>query len=162
MDEDQELDNTVNSILHQLKDTTTLAKKVEKVPDQVNKEALEKYFREFITRLKKYNDASRLIENATESVEYIKDSVQAAPTSNDVISLAELIKSTSSALEVLNRIVVNNKKTEAAINIKRMDVESKREELDVKVNAGLIASREEIMNNLFKKAKVIEATIIEP
>lgn len=153
MDEDQELDNTVNSILHQLKDTTTLAKKVEKVPDQVNKEALENFVIQY---------ASRLIENATESVEYIKDSVQAAPTSNDVISLAELIKSTSSALEVLNRIVVNNKKTEAAINIKRMDVESKREELDVKVNAGLIASREEIMNNLFKKAKVIEATIIEP
>ena len=153
MDEDQELDNTVNSILHQLKDTTTLAKKVEKVPDQVNKEALENFVIQY---------ASRLIENATESVEYIKDSVQAAPTSNDVISLAELIKSTSSALEVLNRIVVNNKKTEAAINIKRMDVESKREELDVKVNAGLIASREEIMNNLFKKAKDIEATIIEP
>lgn len=152
MDEDQELDNTVNSILHQLKDTTTLAKKVEKVPDQVNKDALENFVIQY---------ASRLIENATESVEYIKDSVQAAPTSNDVISLAELIKSTSSALEVLNRIVVNNKKTEAAINIKRMDVESKREELDVKVNAGLIASREEIMNNLFKKAKVIEATIIE-
>lgn len=153
MDEDQELDNTVNSILHQLKDTTTLAKKVEKVPDQVNKEALENFVIQY---------ASRLIENATESVEYIKDSVQAAPTSNDVISLAELIKSTSSALEVLNKIVVNNKKTEAAIKIKRMDVESKREELDVKVNAGLIASREEIMNNLFKKAKVIEATIIEP
>jgi len=153
MADDQELDDTVNSILHQLKDTTTLAKNVQKAPPEVNKEALENFVVQY---------ASRLIENATESVEYIKDSVQAAPTADDVISLAELIKSTSSALEVLNKIVVNNKKTEAALNIKRMDVESKREELDVKVNTAMIASREEIMNNLFKKAKVIEATIIEP
>jgi hypothetical protein len=42
-----------------------------------------------------------------------------------------------------------------------MDVESKREELDVKVNNNLLASREEIMNQLFKKAKIIDATIIE-
>jgi len=152
MAEDQELDNTVNSILDQLKDTTTLAKKIEKTPPQVDKEALETFVVQY---------ASRLIENATESVEYIKDSVQSAPTADDVISLAELIKSTSSALEVLNKIVVNNKKLDTSLTIKKMDVESKREELDVKVNNNLLASREEIMNQLFKKAKVIDATIIE-
>lgn len=152
MADDQDLDNTVNSILDQLKDTTTLAKKIEKVPVQVDKEALENFVIQY---------ASRLIENATESVEYIKDSVQSAPTAEDVISLAELIKSTSSALEVLNKIVNNNKKLDTSIAIKRMDVESKREELDVKVSNNLIASREEIMNQLFKKVKVIEATVIE-
>lgn len=152
MSDDTELDNTVNSILDQLKDTKTLANNIQKAPPEVNKEALENFVVQY---------ASRLIENATESVEYIKDSVQSAPTADDVISLAELIKSTSSALEVLNKIVVNNKKSDAALTIKKMDIESKREELDVKTNANLIASREEIMNQLFKKAKVVEATIIE-
>jgi hypothetical protein len=84
-----------------------------------------------------------------------------APTSEDVISLAELIKSTSSALEVLNKIVVNNKKIDASLTIKKMDIENKREELDIKVNTSLIASREEMMNQLFKKAKMVEATIID-
>ena len=42
-----------------------------------------------------------------------------------------------------------------------MDIENKREELDIKVNTSLIASREEMMNQLFKKAKIVEATIID-
>jgi hypothetical protein len=153
MSDDTQLDSTVDSILTQLKDTTLLTKKVEKLPDSdINKENLENFVIQY---------ASRLIVDATESVEYIKDNVQAAPTAEDVVSLAELIKSTSSALEVLNKIVVNNKKAATSLTIKKMDVESKREELDVKMNNNLIASREEIMNQLFKKAKTIEATIID-
>ena len=153
MSDDTQLDSTVDSILTQLKDTTVLSKKVEKLPDaDVNKENLENFVIQY---------ASRLIVDATESVEYIKDNVQAAPTAEDVVSLAELIKSTSSALEVLNKIVVNNKKADTSLTIKKMDVESKREELDVRMNNNLIASREEIMNQLFKKAKTIEATIID-
>lgn len=153
MSDDAQLDSTVNSILTQLKDTTTLCKKVEKLPENdLNKENLENFVIKY---------ASRLIVDATESVEYIKDNVQMAPTSEDVISLAELIKSTSSALEVLNKIVVNNKKIDASLTIKKMDIENKREELDIKVNTSLIASREEMMNQLFKKAKIVEATIID-
>jgi hypothetical protein len=153
MSDDTQLDSTVDSILTQLKDTTLLTKKVEKLPDtDINKENLENFVIQY---------ASRLIVDATESVEYIKDNVQAAPTAEDVVSLAELIKSTSSALEVLNKIVVNNKKADTSLTIKKMDVESKREELDVKMNNNLIASREEIMNQLFKKAKTIEATVID-
>ena len=153
MSDDTQLDSTVDSILTQLKDTTLLTKKVEKLPDtDINKENLENFVIQY---------ASRLIVDATASVEYIKDNVQAAPTAEDVVSLAELIKSTSSALEVLNKIVVNNKKTDTSLTIKKMDVESKREESDVKMNNQLIASREEIMNQLFKKAKTIEATVID-
>lgn len=153
MSDDTQLDSTVDSILTQLKDTTVLSKKVEKLPDaDVNKENLENFVIQY---------ASRLIVDATESVEYIKDNVQAAPTAEDVVSLAELIKSTSSALEVLNKIVVNNKKADTSLTIKKMDVESKREELDVRMNNNLIASREEIMNQLFKKVKTIEATVID-
>lgn len=152
MSDDNELDTTVNSILDQLKDVPAVAKKAEKLSIDSNKEALENFVVEY---------ASRLIENATESVEYIKDSVQAAPTADDVISLAELIKSTSSALEVLNKIVVNNKKIDASLTIKKLDIESKREELEIKSNTILIASREEMMNQLFKKAKTIEADIID-
>lgn len=149
-DTNNQLDTTVNSILSQLKDTTVLAKKVEKMPEtDTTKDKLE----DFVIKY-----ASRLIENATESVEYIKDNVQAAPTAEDVVSLAELIKSTSSALEVLNKIVVNNKKADTSIKIKKMDIENKREELEVKTTVGMIASREEIMRQLFNKAKVIEVS----
>ena len=147
-DTQQNLDNTVDSILSQLKNTPTILKKVNKAStDEITKENLENFVIQY---------TSRLIENATESVEYIKDNVQAAPTAEDVISLAELIKSTSGALEVLNKIVNTNKKSDTTIKVKQMDVDSKREELDTKVNLSLTASREEMMKQLFNKAKTIE------
>jgi hypothetical protein len=147
-DTQQNLDNTVDSILSQLKNTPTILKKVNKAStDEITKENLENFVIQY---------TSRLIENATESVEYIKDNVQAAPTAEDVISLAELIKSTSGALEVLNKIVNTNKKSDTTIKVKQLDVDSKREELDTKVNLSLTASREEMMKQLFNKAKTIE------
>lgn len=148
LNDQENLDNTVDSILSQIKNTPTLLKKVNQVSkDEITKENLENFVIQY---------ASRLIENATESVEYIKDNVQAAPTADDVISLAELIKSTSGALEVLNKIVNTNKKSDTSIKIKQMDVESKREELDTKVGLALTASREEIMKQLMNNSKVIE------
>lgn len=151
MSDDTELDNTVNSILDQLKTVPTVAKKVNEIPSgDISKEHLEKFVIQY---------ASRLVENATESVEYIKDNVQAAPTADDVISLAELIKSTSGALEILNKIVINKDKLQNSVKIKEMDVASKREELEVKTNTALIASRDEIMKQLMNKsAKIIDIT----
>lgn len=152
MEDDAELDNTVNSILDQLKTVPTVAKKVNELPSgDLSKENLEKFVIQY---------ASRLVENATESVEYIKDNVQAAPTADDVISLAELIKSTSGALEILNKIVINKDKLQNSVKIKEMDVASKREELEVKATTTLIASRDEIMKQLINKSKIIDVTPI--
>lgn len=153
MSDDTELDDTVNSILDQLKTVPTVSKKINNIPSSdLSKENLQNFVVQY---------ASRLVENATESVEYIKDNVQAAPTADDVISLAELIKSTSGALEILNKIVINKEKLENSVKIKQMDVDSKREELEVKTTTTLIASRDEILKQLMNKAKVIEVTAID-
>jgi len=152
MADDTELDDTVNSILGQLKTVPAVAKKANSIQtSELNKENLEKFVIEY---------TSRLVENATESVEYIKDNVQAAPTADDVISLAELIKSTSGALEILNKIVINKDKLQNSVKIKEMDVASKREELEVKTSATLIASRDEILKQLMNKSNVIDITPI--
>ena len=149
MSNDSEVDDTVDSILNQLKTVPTVAKKAEESFSDVTKENLEKFIIQY---------TSRLVENATESVEYIKDNVQAAPTAEDVISLAELIKSTSSAIEVLNKFVINKDKIKNSVKIKEMDIASKREELEVKATTTFLASREEIMKQLMNNAKVIDVT----
>jgi hypothetical protein len=151
MPDDNDLDDTVNSILDQLKTVPVVAKKVNQMQSDLTKENLEKFVIQY---------ASRLVENATESVEYIKDNVQAAPTADDVISLAELIKSTSGAIEILNKIVINKEKLQNSVRIKEMDVASKREELDVKVSTTLLASRDEILKQLINKSNVIDITPI--
>jgi hypothetical protein len=149
MPDDTELDDTVNSLLNQLKTVPTVAKKAKEASnDNISRESLEKFVVQY---------ASRLVENATESVEYIKDNVQAAPTAEDVVSLSELIKSTAGAIEILNKIAINKEKLENSVKIKEMDINSKREELEVKTNV-FLASREDVLKQLINKTKVIEAT----
>lgn len=153
MADDTELDDTVNSLLNQLKTVPTVAKKAKEASnDNISRESLEKFVVQY---------ASRLVENATESVEYIKDNVQAAPTAEDVVSLSELIKSTAGAIEILNKIAINKEKLENSVKIKEMDINSKREELEVKTNV-FLASREDVLKQLINKSaanvKVIEAT----
>jgi hypothetical protein len=146
MSDDQNLDTTVNSILNQLKTVPTLAKKVDKPINQLSKEDLENFIIQY---------TSRLVQNATESVEMIKDNVQAAPTAEDVVSLAELIKSTSGAIDILNKMVINKDKIKTSVQIKEMEIQNKKEELDTKVGL-VIASREEMMKQLLNNSKIID------
>jgi BMFP domain-containing protein YqiC len=148
MADNTNVDDTVNSLLNQLKNVPTVVKKVDNVhADEITRENIEKFV---------IQHASRLIENATESVECIKDNVQAAPTAEDVVSLSELIKSTSSAIEILNKIALNKEKLSTSVKIKEMDIANKREELEVKTNV-FLATREEVLQQLINKsAKIIE------
>lgn len=149
MSDDTELDDTVNSLLNQLKSVPTVAKKTH---DSSNSDYTSENLEKFVIQY-----ASRLVENAMESVEYIKDNVQAAPTAEDVISLSELIKSTSSSIEILNKIVINKEKLKNSVKIKQMDIENKREELEVKTTT-FLATREEVLKQLINKSKVIDIT----
>lgn len=149
-DNTDNVDDTVDSILNQLKSVPSLAKTVEKSQTKdISPEDLEKFIIQY---------TSRLVENATESVEFVKDNVQMAPSPEDVVSLAELIKSTSGALEVLNKMVINKAKNKTSVQIKEMDIANKKQELDTKVNLTLTASREEMMKRLFSKVDVIDIT----
>lgn len=149
-DNTDNVDDTVDSILNQLKSVPSLAKTTEKSQNKdISPEDLEKFIIQY---------TSRLVENATESVEFVKDNVQMAPSPEDVVSLAELIKSTSGALEVLNKMVINKAKNKTSVQIKEMDIANKKQELDTKVNLTLTASREEMMNRLFSKVEVIDVT----
>lgn len=153
MSDDSSVDNTVNSILSQLKDVPKIAKNIQKVEtDEFSREKLENFL---------LQHTSKLIESATESVDYIKDGVQSAPTPEDIIALSELIKSASSSIEILNKLVINKAKNETSVKIKEMDVKTKKEELDTKVNLTLMATREEIMRRMLKDSNVIEGEIIE-
>jgi hypothetical protein len=151
MSDDSSVDNTVNSILSQLKDVPKVAKAIQKVDnEELTKEKLESFL---------LQHTSRLIENATESVEYIKDNVQAAPTPEDVTALAELIRSASTSIDILNKLLINKAKNDTSVKIKEMDIKNKKEELDTKVSLTLTATREEMMRRLMNDAKLIDIKV---
>ena len=63
-------------------------------------------------------------------------------------------------IEILNKIAINKEKLENSVKIKEMDINSKREELEVKTNV-FLASREDVLKQLINKTKVIESTTEE-
>jgi len=149
-----ENDDNVDDIISQLKDFPAVIKKSEELNGIMDKNKVQDFVIEYSTRL---------IRSATESVEYVKDIVQAAPTPNDVSALAELIGSTSTALDILNKMSMSDKKIDTSLKIKQMDIDNKQKQLETKVVATtILLTREEVMkqlieqSNKIKKVKVID------
>lgn len=156
MDLDQnttENTDNVDDIISQLREFPTVVKKSEELSEIMDKNKVQDFVIEYSTRL---------IKSATESVEYVKDIVQAAPTPDDVSALAELIGSTSTALDILNKMSISDKKLDNAMKIKQMDIETKQKQLETKVATTILLTREEVMrqlieqSNKIKKPKVVE------
>lgn len=139
----------VKSLLDQLKDTTSIARKVEKAPFTLQKEDLEKFI---------LNNTGRLIKDSMETIDSIKEFIISAPEPEDVHSLAELYKASTSAIEALNKILLQQQKTETQLAVKTMDIQSKQA-LAEKRDDKSTFTREEIMDQLFESGKLIDADI---
>jgi hypothetical protein len=146
--------DNVDDIISQLRDFPSVVKKSEELSEVMDKNKVQDFVIEYSTRL---------IKSATESVEYVKDIVQAAPTPDDVEALASLIGSTSTALDILNKMAISDKKIDTTVQLKQMDIDNKQKQLETKVAATtMLLTREEVMRNLIeqsnklKKSKVID------
>lgn len=132
-------DDSVNSIIEQLRAVPTAMKQVQEHSDPLTKDNLE----DFIIK-----HTGNLVKQASESVSLVKDYVETAPNSDDVTALAELIKATSSAIESLNRILITDKKNQTSIKIQEMNIKSRQEQFDTAVGVKLMLTREELMKQL--------------
>ena len=145
-------ESDVKSLLDQLKDTTKLAKQVDKAPFDLPKEDLEKFI---------LNNTGKLIQDSMETIDNIKQYIISAPEPEDVHSLAELYKASTGAIEALNKILLQQQKTEAQITVKTMDIQSKQALADKREDKSTF-TREEIMEQLFNSGDLIDAEISEP
>jgi len=73
-----------------------------------------------------------------------------------VDALSKLVGASASAIESLNKILLQDKANEAKIQVKQMDIESKKELQDSSERLGLSINREELLKQLIKDAKVID------
>ena len=71
-------------------------------------------------------------------------------------ALSKLVGASASAIESLNKILLQDKANEAKIQVKQMDIESKKELQDSSERLGLSINREELLKQLIKDAKVID------
>ena len=147
-----------DDLISQLKNLPTDSKMLERAATEypeLSKEDVE----EFVI-----NKSSKLIQDSLELIDNMKEVVHHMPEAENISSLAELIKASSGAIETLNKIVIQDKKTNTTISSKKMDIESRRELQTSDQSHALTMSREEIMARLINDKSVIDinAEVAEP
>jgi hypothetical protein len=80
----------------------------------------------------------------------------AAPDPENISAYSELVKASSTAIENLNKINLMNKKNSASKELKTMDIQAKTVSDDKKLIGQAMATREEVMDKLFKDANVVD------
>ena len=95
--------------------------------------------------------SAKLIQDSLELIDNMKEVVHHMPEAENVSSLAELIKASTGAIETLNKLVVQDKRS----NTTRRELQS-ADQLHA-----LTLSREEVLDRLLKKANVIDVDKVE-
>jgi hypothetical protein len=139
-------EDSIDSLLDQLKHTTELTRNPEKAPFNLKKEDLEQFI---------LNNTGRLIEDSMDTIDNIKQFIVSAPEPEDVHSLAELYKASTSAIEALNKVLLQQQKAETQIKVKVMDIESKQAMLEQKGSSNTL-TRQEILDKLMNSGDIIE------
>jgi len=99
-----------------------------------------------------------LIEAGLGAVEDLKEYIVQGQNPDEIAALSELISSTTKAIEALNRINLYNKKTKHDKELKKIDIEGKKEIAslvpgsNVTNNNIIVASRAEILERLFQES----------
>jgi hypothetical protein len=120
--DDSVLDN-VDDIIDQLKANPDDEPEEAAAPVEMSEEELGKFI---------LAHGGQLIKDSTALVSKLKRDVQASGDPESVSAMADLIASTSTAIESLNKIYTQNKKIKAAKEIKQAEMESKKELIKLK------------------------------
>jgi len=147
-----EVQDMVGSLIDQLKENNQAIEKVKAVREPLKKEELEDFVRE---------KGATLIEDALEMVSTVKDFIISAPNAEDVEALSGLINATAAAMDTLNKINIQDKKTDTSFKLKEMDIKAKKELQQADASVKIMLTREEVLKSLSNNAKPIEAEIIE-
>jgi hypothetical protein len=148
--EDDNINDIANSIVQQLKDTTSYANAIVSSSNVENKEELEKFI---------LQQSSALITQSMEVVSNLKDYVQAGAAADEVSAFAEVVKASSGALEALNKIYITHEKAKTATNLKQMEIDAKVSIANQDNMTKLVIGREELMKQLIEDSKkVIDIT----
>ena len=140
----EENNDNIDDIIDALKEKNQqLTKEIRKV----SKENLE----EFVV-----DSAGTVINECVDLVKNLGIFMQSSPNAKDLSAYAELINASANAIETLNKIIVQDKKSETLKDLKKMDHNMKKDLLgDAKEM--LTLSRED----MFKKLKDIEIVEIK-
>lgn len=142
---------SVNDLIDQIKQSTADTKKIVKENPEITKENLE----EFVL-----NSTGRLVTQGLEIVEGVKEYVMNNPESREVVALSEALKAVASALSVVKDIQVTQMKKDSSLEIKKLEIESRKQLKNTDIQAKFLMSRDEMFKKIMEEAKTIEAEAV--
>ena len=142
-------DLEIDSLIGQLKDTTSFIKKTEKKKEKFNldKDDLEQFI---------LNSSGKLINDSLHVIDDMREFVESAPDAETITSLAALMKASTDAIDTLNKVLIQDKKSATQVGVKQMDIEAKKELADNSSKKVNTLTREEVFQKLLDDAKVID------
>ena len=152
MDDFDNENSDINSLINQLKENNSLAKSNKEEVEPLKKEEVEKFVIE---------KAGELVRESLELLREIKlTSIAASATDPEQIAaIASLTSATTSSIETLSKIVISDKKNETTIKAKQLEIEGRKLIAD-NDPVKLLVTREELIKNILSevanKAKVID------
>lgn len=90
-------------------------------------------------------NSSEIVNSSISMLKNMESVVQTVQGAEEMAAYSELVNASTNALDTLNKILLQKKKNDAAIEIKKMDVENKKELQSNDHAAKVMASREEIL-----------------
>ena len=164
MEEDDSEDMVdVQSLIEQLKDNNkTVSNEISTqdeygVPYTTNKFHLESSdLEQFIL-----NSSGKLVKDSVEMLDNMKDYVTAGSNPDDIAAFSELLKASGSTIDILNKILLQDKKSLNVREIKQLDINAKKEIAEAETQTKMLLSREDIMKQLLGKEPPVDAEIIE-
>lgn len=109
-------------------------------------------------------NSKELVEVGIDAIHEIKETVMLNPQSDEVESLAEIFKGVSTAMNILKDIQITKMKINTTKEIKEMDIQSKKQQLEETSDApmGLRMTRDEIFKLLKDNGDIVDAEIVTP
>ena len=151
MNEDEEIDKNVDSIINQLKNQTRTLKNAQKTPPpQLKKEDMEQFI---------IDKASEIVNGCVDVIGVIQDEIKCAPDPKLIESGATFINAFTSALDALGKLEINRQKIGAQKDIAIFNATNKNlSNEENKSEKGLFVSREELIKGIleYKKDEVKE------
>lgn len=118
-DYDYDLETAANDIISQIKNQGKSLKAAEKAEyPELSKEEVDAFI---------LVQASNVIRDSASVISAMKGDLMAGGTANDAIAFAEVLKSFTSAVEILNKRQIADEKNKTQKEIKTMDMEAKKE-----------------------------------
>ena len=149
--------NDIDSIIEQLKNDSVPSTVKKPEQPELKEELTDENVGDYV-----YKKSSELVESTLGAVQSLKDNVLTGSDPKEIAALSQLINSATKALDQLNKINLQNKQSKNNVEIKKLEISANNKNLKQlpQTTNVLIATRDEIMSQLFDKSKKANSTEI--